>query len=72
MKLGIQSTLEASSNMNDQEKYATISNQEGSDNANLDQKIDQYDVIFKPNPFHGDGRKREVKRHRNKEIVAQD
>ena len=51
MKLGIQSTLEASSNMNDQEKYATISNQEGSDNANLDQKIDQYDVIFKPNPF---------------------
>ena len=71
MKLGIQSTLEASSNMNDQEKYATISNQEGSDNANLDQKkFNHYDVIFKPNPFQGDGRKREVKRHRNKEIVA--
>ena len=29
-------------------------------------------MIFKPNPYQGDGRKREVKRHRNKEIVAQE
>ena len=29
-------------------------------------------MVYAPNPFQGDGRKREAKRHKSKTVVAQD
>ena len=37
-----------------------------------DSYSDQDDCVYAPNPFQGDGRKREAKRHKSKVVVAQD
>ena len=59
----MQSTFEASSDTKEEEKLRSRSDQEDTDHE---------DVIYAPNPFQGDGRKREAKAHRSKQVVPQD
>ena len=53
IKAGGQSTFEASSDTKGEEKLPTSSD------------TDQENDIYAPNPFQGDGRKRDAKRHKN-------
>ena len=60
------STFEASS---DTKEDIRIDSQDQEDEET---NSDQEDMVYAPNPFQGDGRKREAKRHKSKIVVAQD
>ena len=63
MKVGVQSTFEASSDTKRGEKRPENS---------FDEDSDSEETMYAPNPFQGDGRKLEVKPQKKKGIVAQD
>jgi len=60
-------TLEASSDTKDEDNQIDSQDHECAD-TDSDDEI----MAFAVNPFQGDGRKREAKRHKSKVVVAQD
>lgn len=60
------STFEASSDT--KEDIRNDSQEPDEEETNSDHE----DLVYAPNPFQGDGRKREAKRHKSKIVVAKD